>query len=35
LSEDKKLFLEFSADAAATLAKAQSTVLIDTTEETV
>jgi hypothetical protein len=35
LSEDKKLFLEFSADATSTVAKAQSTFIIDTTEETV
>jgi hypothetical protein len=35
VSEDKKIVLEFNADAAATLAKAQSTILMDTTEETV
>lgn len=35
VSEDKKIVLEFNADAAATVAKAQSTILIDTTEETV
>lgn len=35
LSEDKKLVLEFNADAAATVAKAQSTILMDATEETV
>ena len=35
LSEDKKLVLEFAADAAATVAKAQSTILLDATEETV
>jgi hypothetical protein len=35
LSEDKKLFLEFSSDTAVTLAKTQSTFIIDTTEETV
>jgi hypothetical protein len=35
LSEDKKLFLEFMPDATSTVAKAQSTVLIDTTEEAV
>jgi hypothetical protein len=35
LSEDKKLFLEFNPDSTATVAKAQSTVLIDTTEEAV
>lgn len=34
-SEDKKIVLEFAADAAATVAKAQSTILLDTTEETV
>jgi hypothetical protein len=35
VSEDKKIVLEFAADAAATVAKTQSTILIDTTEETV
>lgn len=35
LSEDKKLVLEFNADAGATLAKTQSTILLDATEETV
>jgi len=35
LSEDKKLFLEFNPDATSTVAKTQSTVLIDTTEEAV
>lgn len=35
LSEDKKLVLEFAADAGATVAKAQSTILMDATEETV
>jgi hypothetical protein len=34
-SEDKKIVLEFNPDATATVAKVQSTVLIDTTEETV
>jgi hypothetical protein len=32
LSEDKKLVLEFMSDSTATLAKANSTILFDTTE---
>jgi hypothetical protein len=34
-SEDKKIVFEFNSDTAVTLAKAQSTILMDTTEETV
>lgn len=33
MTEDKKIVLEFNADAAATVAKAQSTILLDTTEQ--
>lgn len=35
LSEDKKLVLEFIADANATVSKANSTILLDTTLETI
>lgn len=35
LSEDKKLVLEFQADASATLSKANSEIMLDTTTEVV